>query len=417
MWRDLKLDQLPVKHRSNVFISGTYDDLADIREKVAEAIEEAGEGPIEPHYSGGSNEDIREKVGRQIRFDADLYVGVFGTRYGTRVSSEEGALSYSHFEYLKALEKWEMKTPPPMAVFTPHPVKGPEFYRQVKDKCDAALKATYGDDAALLAEDRRRQGEFIEFVQRTKGDPRLGNKIIQPVRSLEHLCRMVAVWIERYKGDTLFLWAHELVAGPPSRVEPEPSRWPLQLGQVERVCSLLAHASKRRTLIPGICLLIRGARAHGQTELSSLIAQPRFWDNEHDPFYLELEKPDPLNEQKVWEVLWTAADKYPPGAWDDADALAKYLLEADQPLVVVVRRIQLMDGWVKGFAERIWQPVYDSLLKVSRGRVPEAMNTRLIVVITYEGGDFELEEEIGCDAGASPDDMNFRKLLSLTKLP
>lgn len=416
MRRDIMLDQLPVQRRSRVFISGTYDDLKDVRKEVEDVLKRIGEDPLEPHYTGGSNEDIRDKVGRQIKYDADLYAGVFGTRYGTRVSSEPDAVSYSEFEYKNALEKWGSQRPPPIAVFVPDKVNGQAFYGEIEAKCNEALKDVCRGDEELIAEDKRRQDAFLEFVRRPNGDPRLGNKIIQPVTSRGDLREAVIAWIKLYKGDTLFLWVHERVLGPPRQVEPDPAKWSLQLGQVERVCDLLGRASATR-YVPGICLLVRGARSHDQSVLASLIAQPKYWDNELDPFYRELESFDSDSEQAIWKTLWRAAGPHPPGAWDDADELAKELLEADQPLVVVMRQVQLLKGRVRGFAERIWQPVYDSLLKASQGRAPDSLNTRLIVIVTYEGGDFELENEIGCNADSLPDDVNFRKIVNLTKVP
>ena len=241
MRRDITtLDRPAVKNRSNVFISGTYDDLAYIRRAIARALETANEGPIEPHYATGANEDIREKLRRQIRMDADYYVGVFGTRYGTRVSSEEDALSYSHFEYREAHDKWKAASPPPIVVFRPDPVNGAEFYREVKEKCDAVFKNKYGDDPEALADDERRQQEFLEYVERPNGDPTLGNKISQPVIDLNDLCIRAAVWVERHKVETLLTpQPQDRLSGPLKRVEPDLTKWSLQFKQVESICRLL----------------------------------------------------------------------------------------------------------------------------------------------------------------------------------
>jgi Domain of unknown function (DUF4062) len=419
MRRDTTLDRPPVEHLSNVFISGTYDDLEDIRKQVAEAIKIAGQGPLEPHYTGGAHEDIREKVRRQIHLDAHLYVGVFGLRYGTRVSSEQDAYSYSHFEYLVALEKWKTESPPPIAVFSPDPVKGLDFYNEVKARCDAALKEKYGDDLKAIDGDKQRQLEFLEFVKRPNGDPTLGNRMMNYVTSLTDLRERVVAWIGDQKVVMLLLYAHQLrerLSEPPKRVEPETTRWSLQLEQAKNIHSSLDRTSATK-LTPGVCLLVHGARSQGQSGLASLIADAKFWNAESDPVLRELEKPSELNDQAIWQTLWEAAGYYPDGDWADTDELAKRLLEAERPLIVVVRQIQLLKKGVRGFAERIWQPVYDSFERASHGRAPDSLDSRLIMVVTYEGGEFELENSIGCDADLLPGTANFRQILRLAKMP
>lgn len=413
MRRETKWDRLPVEHRSNVFISGTYKDLAHIRRDVIEAIEMAGESALEPLYTTGSNEDVREKIRRQIQLDAHIYVGVFGTRYGCLVSSEEGALSYTHFEYKEALKKWETVSPPPIAVFLPDREAGSEFYQEIKARCDAELERL---DAAARAADEQRQQEFREWVQRPNGDPLLGSKMVQPVSSLEDLRFKVGVWVVRQKLDTLWLYAHEMNAGPPKRAEPDPARWSLQLEQVESISGRLDHAAASGPA-PGVCLLVHGARSHDQSDLISLVTQSRLWHTESDPVHCVLERVEDLNERAIWNTLWDATGYGSNGDLSDADDLAKEVLEADRPLVVVVRQIQLLSrGRVKGFAERVWQPVYDGLLRASRGMAPASLNSRLIVVLTYEGREFELEDSIGCDADRLPDAVDFRKIIRLAKV-
>jgi hypothetical protein len=413
MRRDTKWDRPPVEHRSNVFISGTYKDLAYIRRHVAAAIEKAGESALEPLDTAGSNEDIREKIRRQIQLDAHLYVGVFGTRYGYRVSSEEGALSYTHFEFQEALEKWKTVSPPPIAVFLPDPGAGSDFYQEIKAKCDAELAKL---DAASRAADEQRQQEFRELVQRPNGDPLLGNKMVNFVATLDELCFRVGIWVKSYKFDTLFLWVDEMSAGPPKRTTPDPARWPLQLEQVESISRRLDHAAASSSA-PGVCLLVHCARSQGQFDLVSLVTQSRFWHTDTDPVQLVLERVHELNEQAIWNALWEATGYGPNGDLADPDDLAKELLETGRPVVVVVRQIQLLGGGrIKRFAERIWQPVYDGLLRASRGLAPASLNSRLIVVLAYEGRDFELEDSLSCSADLLPDTVDFRKVVRLAKV-
>lgn len=399
-----------------MFISGTYKDLAYLRRHVMEAIESAGESALEPLYPVGSNEDVRARLRRQIQLDAHLYVGVFGTRYGYLVSSEEGAVSYTHFEYQEALEKWKKISPPPIAVFYPDPVNGEPFYLEIKSKCDAELEKTHGADRAAWALDAQRQREFRELVERPDGNPLLGNKIINYVSSLEDLRYKVGVWVVRYKFVMLLLWARELSAEPPKRPEPNPAKWSLQLGQAESISRRLDEVAASGPA-PGACLLVQGARGRDQSELITLLTQSKLWHTETDPMLKVLEQASDLNERAIWETLWQATEYGPNGGdWADADDLAQELLATDWPLVVVVRKIQLLKGRVKGFAERIWQPIYDSLLRAARGGAPVSLNSRLIVVLTYEGRDFELEDSLYCDAESLPDAVDFRKLIRIAKV-
>lgn len=88
-----------MEKKYQVFISSTYKDLIEERQKVVEAILNAGHIPagMELFKSGPKQEDtIREWIQQ-----SDIYVLILGARYGT-LNSE--GISYTHWEYNLAKE-------------------------------------------------------------------------------------------------------------------------------------------------------------------------------------------------------------------------------------------------------------------------------------------------------------------------
>jgi len=99
----------------NIFVSSTYEDLKSYREEVRGLITALGfiDMAMEkwpPTFRPPINE-VTEAVNK-----SDVYVGIFAWRYGSRI--EEGAMSYTEYEYELAKEKNI-----PRLIFLVHPEK------------------------------------------------------------------------------------------------------------------------------------------------------------------------------------------------------------------------------------------------------------------------------------------------------
>lgn len=413
MQRDSHLDR---SFRPAAFISGTFDDLKSIREIVRIGIMKARAAPIEPMYDSRSHEKLVDSLRRDIEQDAYFYVGVFGTRYGSLISSAQDAISYTHFEYLVASEKWKAHKPPPMAVFLPSPV-GP-LYDEIKRKCEESLQRLEREQGKEKRdEDERRQQEFLNLVRHPQGDSSYGKVYCWQVDSEDDLRNSVTIWILDYQHGLTLAQSQEYSHKPLRRVVFDQNKWPEQIQQVTKLCDLLK--SSENTRVPGLCLFVHGLPERGQPELAARIAQPRFWDTESDPEECELLPSDPVKEReaKIWRTFHNAT-WYEPHDLTDTNELAKQIWAFDRPLVVILRQLQMLPGHTAAFAE-LWKRLYDSLVKASRER-SDFRDTRLIVIATYEGADSELNDSNSCALDENLDsltNLDFRKLLALKEMP
>ena len=83
----------------NVFLSSTYEDLTDHRQKAIEALHRLQTGVTAMEYFCASPDNPRNQCLKNVR-EADLYVGIIGVRYGS-IDPESG-LSYTEEEYNEA---------------------------------------------------------------------------------------------------------------------------------------------------------------------------------------------------------------------------------------------------------------------------------------------------------------------------
>ena len=85
-----------------VFVSSTYTDLIEERQAAVEAILEAGHIPAGMELFKAGNKSQLETIYKWID-DSDVYMLIFGGRYGS-VESKSGK-SYTQLEYEYALNR------------------------------------------------------------------------------------------------------------------------------------------------------------------------------------------------------------------------------------------------------------------------------------------------------------------------
>lgn len=89
-----------MEKKYQVFISSTYTDLIEERQKVVEAILNAGHIPAGMELFHAGDETQKELISEWIE-DSDIYVLILGGRYG---SLDSDGMGYTHWEYEKAKE-------------------------------------------------------------------------------------------------------------------------------------------------------------------------------------------------------------------------------------------------------------------------------------------------------------------------
>ena len=89
-----------MEKKYQVFISSTYTDLIEERQKVVEAILNAGHIPAGMELFHAGDETQKELISEWIE-GSDIYVLILGGRYG---SLDSEGMGYTHWEYEKAKE-------------------------------------------------------------------------------------------------------------------------------------------------------------------------------------------------------------------------------------------------------------------------------------------------------------------------
>lgn len=89
-----------MEKKYQVFISSTYTDLIEERQKAVEAILNAGHIPAGMELFHAGDETQKDLISEWIE-DSDIYVLILGGRYG---SLDTDGMGYTHWEYEKAKE-------------------------------------------------------------------------------------------------------------------------------------------------------------------------------------------------------------------------------------------------------------------------------------------------------------------------
>lgn len=89
-----------MEKKYQIFISSTYSDLKEERQKVAEAVLNAGHVPVSMELLDARNGTQKELIEEWIEL-SDIYILILGGRYGYLDDNGQG---YTHWEYRKAGE-------------------------------------------------------------------------------------------------------------------------------------------------------------------------------------------------------------------------------------------------------------------------------------------------------------------------
>lgn len=91
-----------MNRKFQIFISSTYVDLIDERQRCVEAVLSAGHIPAGMELFSAGSDSQKEIIKKWIR-ESDVYMLILGSRYGS--IDEESGLSYTNWEYKYAVEQ------------------------------------------------------------------------------------------------------------------------------------------------------------------------------------------------------------------------------------------------------------------------------------------------------------------------
>jgi hypothetical protein len=81
-----------------VFVSSTFVDLADYREQVLGAVRQLDAIDVSMEHFGARDERPKDECVRLITEDADVFVGIYGHRYGYVPANDEISITESEYE-------------------------------------------------------------------------------------------------------------------------------------------------------------------------------------------------------------------------------------------------------------------------------------------------------------------------------
>jgi hypothetical protein len=87
-----------------VFISGTQDDLQEERDAAEAAVRRLGYTPTRAENAGSQSRPSREAILKLVS-DCDIYLGVFGPRYGWKVADLNVSATELEYEEAQRLNK------------------------------------------------------------------------------------------------------------------------------------------------------------------------------------------------------------------------------------------------------------------------------------------------------------------------
>ncbi len=155
--------------------------------------------------------------------------------------------------------------------------------------------------------------------------------------------------------------------------------------------------------IPGICILIQGPRERSILSggLTSRTAHEIFlrlpWRQEAD----DPEECKMTNRNKyissIWETIWEAVKPTEPwrGSSQDANVLARALIQANRPIIIVIYNLERVAGGLKNFEESIWFPLFDAIEKQLQSQSHGYCRYILTMLVTHCGPRLQEKKSTG----------------------
>jgi CheY-like chemotaxis protein len=191
-----------------VFISSTYKDLVEHRNKAVEAVERSGLFSIKMERFGARTEDATTVCREEID-DADLFVGIYAHRYG--YIPDDLGLSITEQEYLYASGKskptfcffvdYEYPWKPGFIESEPAQTKLAAFKERITNVCDTF---TTPDDLAIKVASSIGRHIYKKAVKE-KLDDAAKSQSVGPVENRDQVARRAARLSSIIEGANLLL--------------------------------------------------------------------------------------------------------------------------------------------------------------------------------------------------------------------
>ena len=152
------------------FISGTFADMERWREEARSVLERARIFGVDLKASALGHRPTKEHIDQDL--DASrILIGIYGDRYGSRVSPDNSPPSWSHYEYARFsyLAEIYRDAPDRPELLILLPDKTSEAYRSVRQEADRVFE-NQNLTQQEREEDRQFQQRFIDILEGTAED-------------------------------------------------------------------------------------------------------------------------------------------------------------------------------------------------------------------------------------------------------
>lgn len=390
-----------------VFVSGTNEDMSELRAAATAAIAHVGHRANDPHHTSHSAQDVCELLTQELRHRADFYVGVFGFRYGSRIrDDDEEAISYTEFEFNLARERWldglrrDPAVPPPIFVFLP--ARGSAIESDMRDRSRAHLLKLFKGDKGRTERDMDRQSLFLGGVWKTPipgaDDVRdgilfaTGNRncnIYNSVNELQGQISRALLYSSVDAVQYLLDSDNDDTVSSNAPIPAPPPSAPPGVIEAEQLIAAFDKASRDKHA-PGLCLVLRARNPRDLNAAATELGLRNPWDDDEPGRKLDLIPKEGRNIQIIdlWQQIWDAANLGRWDDWDNADELAAGLVDdLDRPVTIFFHNVHRLQGGLALFADKLWTPLRDALARRMARSVDNSRARNLLLVLTWQGGE------------------------------
>lgn len=371
----------------HVFISGTFADMKEWREAaIAELVGLENLLPVDlAQYAriGGLTLDVINTYVDQ----SDIYLGVFGLRYGSRVNNRPDAPSWTHYEFDRFLASLPQRLPHggKVPMFLMHPELPSDAYDQTLLRAREAVRTM---SEAEQGADLEAQRQFIKYVQGhlpafmavPLGDGHeqrhLMSRLTETFSSEMHFRKLIASFVARLRS------------GGPSDTAAIDQRPPVAPGlpaTPEALLRRIAAASRAAaSRAAATCVLVpRLGRGH-PADVAKALAQANPWSVEDADQVIDLaaERFDGPRSGRNAEAMAILADTLRVDMRSDAplpDLIADHIMEDEAARMVLMLGLECLNA--NSFLREVWQPI-EAAMRRRHGHQSDRPQGSLLLVLS-----------------------------------
>ncbi len=370
------------------FISGTFEDIEDLRERVARVLYKERVLPIDLGGLGHRTQEVKPLIDGEL--DAsDFYIAVLGHRYGSRVADDPTGLSWTHYEYQRFFDRETQRSADSavnMMVLVPK--EGSPAYRKCKARAEDVMQRMF-----LPTTEMERDAESLAYFKKYIGGGRVGlpdPELIDPVHIPSRIARAVAsrtnapafeddkdieIAILRFLDQARV--AIRLRSGRNLGLKDGPPVAESDVGLSEPTLARLRPDS----LPPALCAVTTRLDNAGLTarEIANAIVQRNLWEDEDER---RLDVPG-IPDRSVDGILRAMAEIEFDAHGDTRDALIESI--AEEVVGDRISRTLCVAGVSEtGVAKKLIREVWPALQKAIAAKRDKANPGRLFLILSCE---------------------------------